>query len=95
MSEVICQRCQTTNEFYVVTSGPHLKAMCNHCNTYIKFIPQEKEPPKFYFGKYVGKFIHEVEDMDYLKWAATNMKLKDHVRDAIKQRITSFENLAR
>jgi len=95
MSEVICQRCGTTNEFYVVPSGPHLKAMCNHCNLYIKFVPQEKEPPKFYFGKYVGKYIHEIEDMSYLRWAVTNMSLKQHIRDAIQKRITSFENLAR
>jgi len=43
MRDVICHRCDTTNEFYVVNSGPHLKAMCNHCNRYIKFIPQDAE----------------------------------------------------
>lgn len=41
MRDVVCQRCNTTNEFYVVNSGPHLKAICNHCNRYIKFIPQD------------------------------------------------------
>lgn len=95
MEEVICQRCQTANEFYVVPSGPHLKALCNHCNGYIKFVSQDKEPPKFYFGKYVGKYIHEIEDMQYLKWAVTNMKLKQPMRDAIQKQINSFENLAR
>ena len=95
MQKVICQRCNTTDEFYVVNSGPHLKAMCNHCNNYIKFLPQEKEPPKFYFGKYVGKYVHEIEDMQYLKWALGNMNnLKQPMKDAIEKRIASFENLA-
>lgn len=44
MRDVTCQRCGTTNEFYVVNSGPHLKAICNHCNRYIKFIPQDNTP---------------------------------------------------
>lgn len=39
--QVKCQRCDTVNEFYVVESGPHLKAICNHCDRYIKFIPRE------------------------------------------------------
>jgi hypothetical protein len=95
MGEVICLRCQTTNEFYVVQSGPHLKAMCNNCNQYIKFIPQEKEPPKFYFGKYVGQYVHEIEDIQYLRWAVNNMTLKQPMKDAIQKRIDSFEHLAK
>jgi hypothetical protein len=96
MSEIICQRCNTANEFYVVQSGPHMKAMCNHCNSYIKFVPQQKEPPKFYFGKYVGKYVHEIEDVNYLKWALKDMKnLKKPMREAIEKQISSFENLAR
>ena len=95
MGEVICLRCQTTNEFYVVQSGPHLKAMCNNCNQYIKFLSQEKEPPKFYFGKYVGQYVHEIEDMQYLRWAVNNMTLKQPMKDAIQKRIDSFEHLAK
>lgn len=49
--EVKCNLCGTVNEFYVVESGPHLKAICNHCNRYIKFIPRDgaktsKTPPE-------------------------------------------------
>jgi len=48
MKDVKCQRCDTTNEFYVVEGGPHLKAICNHCDQYIKFISREttKTPPE-------------------------------------------------
>ena len=95
MPEVICQRCGTIDEYYTIQSGPHLKAICKHCDNYIKFLPQEKEPPKFYFGKYVGKYVHEIDDISYLQWASTNMSLKQPMRDAIIKRITSLENLAR
>lgn len=40
-SNITCPRCKTTNEFYVEASGPHLKALCNHCDKYIKFVPKE------------------------------------------------------
>jgi len=96
MSEVICQRCQTKNEFYVEQSGPHIKAICNHCNNYIKFLPQAKEPPKFHFGKHTGKYIQDIDDLSYLKWAAENMtKIKQEIKDAIIKRISSLENLGR
>jgi hypothetical protein len=44
MEEVKCNRCGTVNEFHVVESGPHLKAICDHCNRYIKFISRNLKP---------------------------------------------------
>jgi hypothetical protein len=41
MENVTCQRCQTINEFHVVDAGPHLKAVCDNCNRYIKFISKQ------------------------------------------------------
>lgn len=43
--EVKCLRCQTVNEFHVVESGPHLKAICDNCGRYIKFIPRNGLTP--------------------------------------------------
>ena len=94
MENVTCLRCNTTNEFYVVESGPHLKAMCNNCNQYIKFVSQEK-PPCLYIGKYKDKPISTIEDIPYLKWALGTLTLKDTVKKAIQDRITSFEHLAK
>ena len=95
MENITCKKCQTTNDFHVVTTGPHIKAICNNCNQYIKFIPQEKEHPRLYFGKYNGKFIHQIEDLQYLKWALSTIKLKPEIKNAIQKQITSFENLSR
>lgn len=35
-----CPRCHTINEFYIEHSGPHLKASCNNCDGFIKFLKQ-------------------------------------------------------
>lgn len=42
MEDVKCQRCQTVNQFTVEQSGPHLKAVCDNCGRYIKFLKQDK-----------------------------------------------------
>lgn len=94
MSEVKCQSCQTVDEFYVVESGPHLKALCNHCNRYIKFVSREEEPC-LYVGKYKKIPIKDIEDIPYLKWALTTLDLKDKVKSSIQNRISSFEHLAK
>lgn len=94
MENVTCLRCNTVNEFYVEESGPHLKAMCNHCHRYIKFVSQEK-PPCLYVGKYKEVPISTIEDMPYLKWALDKLKLSDKVKTAIQNRISQFEHLAK
>ncbi len=33
-----CQRCGLVDDYRTVQSGPHLKAICNGCDRYIKFI---------------------------------------------------------
>jgi len=39
---VVCQRCGSIDDYYTVVSGPHLKAICNGCDRYIKFISQQQ-----------------------------------------------------
>ena len=38
---------------------------CNKCNSFIKNIPYQNEAI-FYFGKYKGKKVSEIEDIDYI-----------------------------
>jgi hypothetical protein len=90
MEEVICQRCATINDYFTVPSGPHLKAVCNNCNVYIKFLPQKKELPKLYFGKYVGQYVHEINDVNYLRWLLTSTSIKQSLKDAINLRLAEF-----
>lgn len=94
MEEVTCQRCQTKNEFYVEESGPHLKALCNHCHSYIKFVSRDNKVV-FHFGKYKGKEVSYIDDIAYLKWVLKEVKLSSKMKSAIEKQISSFENLAR
>lgn len=41
-NNIVCRRCGLINDYYTLTSGPHLKAMCNGCDRYIKFISKQK-----------------------------------------------------
>jgi len=38
--QVKCLRCDTVNEFHIEYSGPHIKAICDNCGRYIKFLKQ-------------------------------------------------------
>lgn len=38
MNQIICQRCGSVNDYRTVQSGPHIKAICNGCDRYIKFM---------------------------------------------------------
>ena len=82
MEEVYCPECGAHEDYHIVESGPHLKAVCNCCDAYIKFMPRHHENPKIFFGKYKGREISSLtleEEIRYLKWLyhnATNLKAK-------------------
>jgi hypothetical protein len=40
MENVICRNCGSINDYRTSKSGPHIKAVCNSCDKYIKFLPQ-------------------------------------------------------
>ena len=86
--------CNAINDYYTEMKSNNNVARCIKCDTFIKNIPQGNEPT-FFFGKYKGKKVKEVEDMSYLKWALQNLKLAAAMKDAIQKQITNFENLAR
>ena len=45
MQSIICHRCGSVDDYYTVPSGPHLKAICNGCGRYIKFISKSLTAP--------------------------------------------------
>jgi len=53
------------------------------------------DPTVLTFGKYSGKSVNDIEDMQYLNWALKNVKLKQKLRTIIEQRVSSFEYLAK
>lgn len=53
------------------------------------------DPSVLTFGKYKGKSVNDIEDMQYLKWVLDKVKIKDKFRTIIEKRISSFEYLAK
>lgn len=89
MEDIICLRCDSTNDYRVEQSGPHKKAVCNKCNRYIKFIPQS-DKTLLHFGKYKGREIVTMrsdDELAYLYWLQkTNIKrgLKIEIENHLK-----------
>lgn len=46
--QIICQRCGSVDDYRISISGPHLKATCNGCDYYIKFLKKPDELRRAY-----------------------------------------------
>ncbi len=51
MEDVICQRCGCMNEYRTVINGPHIQAICIHCNRHIKFISKQSKTNNMALGQ--------------------------------------------
>lgn len=47
------------------------------------------------FGKYSGKSVNDVDDLNYLKWVTKNVRMKLQLRSFIDKRISHLEYLAK
>jgi hypothetical protein len=67
--------------------GPHIEWFCLACG-HIKFMPQKVESFHMPIGKYKGKLLTEILQIDrrYLEWASENMQ--DNIAKKIKEIIT-------
>lgn len=50
---------------------------------------------EIYFGKYKGKLVDDVDDIDYLKWLLKSVRMKGQLRALIQSRINQLEFLGR
>lgn len=46
----------------------------------------------FLFGKYSGKSVNDIDDLNYLKWALSAVKMKEPFRRLVQSRISKLEN---
>ncbi len=92
--EIICKKCGSVDDYKTSQSGMHVRADCNQCGAYIKFLPQSyPEPIKLHFGKYAGQKIADITDRDYLQWAFDklhdlNLKTKQALKNRLNQLTT-------
>lgn len=93
METIKCPKCGATDQYYTELKANNNVARCSICDAFIKNIPYQQ--PALYFGKYKGKKIADIEDIEYLKWVLNNIRLSAPFKDAIQKQISNFENLSR
>lgn len=91
-NNVVCPKCGLINEYRTEPAGVHTKAICNGCNSYIKFLPQGN-PPTIHFGKYSGIEISTMvseEEIKYLHWMLGENKFKGKLKTDIESHLMSL-----
>lgn len=87
MEQVTCKNCGSVNDYRTELSGQHLKAICNVCDRYIKFLPQNNPVLVMPFGKFKDREISSLtskEEVEYLTWGVSNLKLSTSIKLSIK-----------
>jgi hypothetical protein len=90
---VTCQHCGAQDKYRTETKANNLVAYCTDCGKYIKNLPHAE--PALYVGRYKGKPIKEIYDIQYLQWAETTLKLTSTVKTAVLTQISFLQNQAR
>lgn len=93
MKSVECASCHSVNNYsteeQVFSDGStHIRATCNKCGSFIKYMPQSKYKTYIPFGKYKGKHTYEVTDVDYLMWLweiVTDKRLADGIDKRLRE----------
>ena len=92
--KVECKKCGFNDFPNTEKSNIHIKATCKNCNSFIKFLPQNKNEIDFvfYFGKYKGRNASSLigtnaEEFNYLKWLLNQdfIKLKNNQIEILKK----------
>jgi hypothetical protein len=93
METLYCGHCDKQVGFYTELKSNQNTAWCNECSGFLKNVPYSK--PALYVGKYSGKPIEEIADLNYLQWAIKTMKLNERTKTAITNRIAQLEHEAK
>jgi len=86
---IVCKKCGLVNDYKTRQNAQHVEAICNGCDSHIKFLPMKE--PALYVGKYKGVPIKTIEDLNYLQWAFNTLRLSESVRDAVQARIRQLQ----
>ena len=91
MENVECAKCGSVNNFseseqIFADGSTHIKATCNDCGKFIKWLPQSEIKTYLPFGKYRGQHTYQISDVDYLKWLVTILT-DDRLKSGVSKRI--------
>ncbi len=89
MADVICTNCGSVEDYHIVPKANQQCAYCNTCGAFIKNISYA--PQKFYFGKYKGKLVNEVDDIQYLEWFVANTSPKPTMKEVVENWINHLK----
>lgn len=79
-----CVKCGS-KDYRTEQTNIHVKAVCNNCDSYIKFIPQgADENAIFPYGMHKGKPLKEIPP-DYLLYMYDNNKVSGSIKQWIKE----------
>lgn len=93
MDKLYCPKCDEVVDVVTELKSAQNTARCFKCNHFIKNIPYEK--PMLYVGKYKGKPIEEIDDLNYLEWAIKTLNINQRTRDSLQSRIAQLQFLAK
>lgn len=92
--ELTCKKCGLFAQPKTEKANMHIKASCSDCDSFIKFLPQNKIESDFtlFFGKYKGRNVKSMlgsnkDEFDYLKWLLNQdyVKLKPQQIEILKK----------
>ena len=90
--KVQCEKCSSL-DYRIEQRGIHKTAYCNHCDSYIKNLPQGK-PATIYFGKYRDREVSSMtsqEEVGYLIWMTKKLDIKPNsLKEAINQHLSKL-----
>lgn len=93
LPDVTCNNCKSVNNYHTEQSGPHIKAICNGCGKYIKFLPQGCTPETImFYGKYNGHPLKHIPP-EYFIWLYENTKVSGSLKTYIEDNLTKFRTL--
>lgn len=95
METITCPHCNAVDDYRTSNSGPHVRADCNQCGRYIKFLKQSYAPQSIcYTGKYYGKPFSAITDLDWLRWCHANAPMKNtQYRELFTARINELGSI--
>lgn len=78
--------CSCGSKMYIQKKGKHIGLYCKKCG-WIKWLKQKVEAFIFPFGKYKGKTLGEIKEIDieYLRWSADKFNDKPNIANKIKE----------
>jgi hypothetical protein len=88
-NKIVCQKCDTVDDFKVSKAGPNITARCKHCGYWITNLPAN-QPAVLNFGKYAGREVKSLttdEEIKYLQWLVQTPNVKGRLKEAILNQI--------